>query len=174
MPNTTLLAVAGGLSIAGAAVGVTLGRSTVAEINPAYLQDAEVPFYSGLVPGGRPRADWAQVQAQEYQAQAQGQTPPPAGCVGCTWPVDPTPREDPAIATYDRMQYAQYEPAPPRERAEAPVRIMVVEQPAERDWNRVTRYANYPVRRDEASIQAEQEDHGGTDDGATGGDAVTD
>jgi hypothetical protein len=167
MPNTTLLAVAGGLSIAGAAVGVTLGRSTVAEINPAYMQDAEVPFYSGLVPGGRPRADWAQVQAQEYQAEAQA-PPPASGCVGCTWPVDPTPREDPAIARYDRVQYARYESAAPVERAEAPARIVVVEQPAQRDWSNVTRYAEEPVRRASASMPAEP-----TDDGADGEDAAT-
>ena len=166
MPNMTLLAVAGGLSLVGAVAGVSLGRSTVAEINPAYMQDAEVPFYSGLVPGGRPRADWAQVQAQEYQAEAQ--TPPPASCVGCTWPVDPTPREDPAIARYDRLQSARYETPAPVERAEAPVRIVVVEQPAQRDWSNVTRYAEEPVRRAAASMPAEP-----ADDGADGGDAAT-
>src|SRR5689334_18622739 len=99
------LGIAAALSIAGAAVGVHLGHATVGEINPAYFQDPEVPFYSNLVPGNRPRADWAQVQAQEYQ---EAQAAPPAGCVGCTWPVDPAPREDPVIARYDRVQYAQY------------------------------------------------------------------
>jgi hypothetical protein len=149
-----------------AAMGIHLGRSTVGEINPAYLQDPEVPFYSSLVPGDRQRADWAQVQAQEYQAE--GQAPPPPSCVGCTWPVDPTPRQDPAIARYDRVQYAQYEAAPMRERAQAPAEIVIVEQPAERDWSRVTRYTDYPVRRAEAPAQAEQED-----DGGDAGDAAT-
>ena len=168
MPHPTTLGIAAALSIAGAAFGVHLGRSTVGEINPAYLQDPEVPFYSDLVPGSRPRADWAQVQAQEYQAEAQA-PPPAAGCVGCTWPVDPTPREDPAIARYDRVQYAAYEPAPPRERAPAPAQIVIVEQPADRDWSRVTRYTDYPVRRGEAPVQAAQEDEGDED----GGDAAT-
>jgi hypothetical protein len=159
------LAIAATLSIAGAAVGIQLGRSTVGEINPAYLQEPEVPFYSNLVPGGRERADWAQVQAQEYQAAAQA--PPPASCPGCTWPVAPTPREDPAMARYDRVQYAAYEspPRPARAQAQAPVRIVVVEEPAERDWSRVTRYANYPVNRGEPAAPAEDAAETGGDEG---------
>ncbi len=170
MPHPTTLGIAALLSIAGAAFGVHLGRATVGEINPAYLQDPEVPFYSDLVPGGRPRADCAQVQAQEYEAEAEA-PPPAAGCVGCTWPADPTPREDPAIARYDRVQYAKYEVAPTRERAQAPAEVVIVEQPAERDWSGVTRYASYPVGHPETAAPADQGD-GGTD-AAAGGDAAT-
>jgi hypothetical protein len=164
VPHPATWGIAAALSIAGAAVGVHLGRSTIGEINPAYLQDPEVPFYSSLVPGGHQRADWAQVQAQEYQAEAQA--PPPASCVGCSWPADPTPREDPAIARYDRPQDLTYAAALPREQAQAPAQIVIVEQPAERDWSRVTRYARYPVDRSEAPAPVEQAD-------ADMGDAAT-
>ncbi|MDB5691768.1 MAG: hypothetical protein JWO81_831 [Alphaproteobacteria bacterium] len=154
MPHLTTLAIAAGLSVAAAVTGLHLGRATVAEINPAYLQDPEVPFYSDLVPGSRQRADWAQVQSQEYQAAAQA--PAPASCVGCTWPVDPTPRPDPALARYDRAAAAL-----PRERAEAPAEIVIVEQPASPDWTRVERYARYPVDHGgDAAAPAEEADEG--------------
>lgn len=166
MPNMTLLAVAGGLSIAGAVVGVGLGKSTVANINPVYLQDKDGSFYSDVVPGARSRADWAEVQAQEYRARDQA-PPPPPGCAGCTWPVAPTPREDPVLARYDRVQYAQYEQVAPPERAEAPVRIVVVEQPQERDWSRVTRYSSYAVDRAEAAPPPQQDASGEEGDAAT-------
>ena len=172
MPHLTTLGIAAALAASGAALGVHLGRSTVGEINPAYLQDPEVPFYSDLVPGNRPRADWGQVQAQEYQAEAQA--PAPASCVGCTWPVDPTPREDPVIARYDSEDDAQYEPAPPPERAQAPAQIVIVEQPVEREWSRVTRYAGYPVERGDVSAPAQQAAAPvGQDDGGDQGDAAT-
>jgi hypothetical protein len=160
VPHATTLAIAGGLSIAAAAAGIGLGRSTIAEINPAYLQDPEVPYYSDLVPGTRPRADWAQVQAQEYQAAAQA--PPPASCVGCTWPVDPAPREDPVVARYDRPVTAAL---PPSERAEAPARIVIVEPPASPERVRIVRYASYPVSRDEPPPPPPQEE---TDEGDGG------
>ena len=152
MPHPMTLGIAAALSIAGAAVGVHLGHATVGEINPAYFQDPEVPFYSDLVPGNRPRADWAQVTAEEYQADAQ--TPAPVGCANCDWPVAPTPREDPAIARYDRIRYASYETVAPPEVAEAPVRIVVVDQSPERDWGRVTRYSSYPVDQAQAAPPA--------------------
>jgi hypothetical protein len=154
VPHVTTLAIAGGLSIAAAAAGIGLGRSTIAEINPAYLQDPEVPFYSDLVPGARQRADWAQVQAQEYQAAGQA----PASCVGCTWPVDPAPREDPVVARYDRPEAAAL---PPPERAEAPARIVIVERPVSPERVRVVRYASYPVSRDDPPPPADEADEGG-------------
>lgn len=158
MPQPTTLVIAAGLSIAGAAIGVNMGHATIDQINPANFKDTDPRFYPDAAPGG-PRADWAQVQAQEYQAAAQATAP--QGCAGCTWPVAPVPPQDPTVARYDRALTA----AVPAERAEAPVRIVVVEQsPPEADWGRVQRYMRYPVER--SGDQAVEEDGG--DDGDAG------
>lgn len=156
MPHPTTILIAAGLSIAGAAAGVHLGRSTVGEINPAYFQDPEVPFYSDLVPGTHERADWAQVQAQEYQAAAQA--PPPPTCVNCTWPVAPSPAQNVVVASYDQPRAAT---RVVRERAEAPVEIVVVEQPADPDRARVDRYSRYQVDRNgDPAVEVDEGDAG--------------
>ncbi len=144
MPHSTTFMVLAGLSIAGAAIGVGLGSQTASAIDPAYFQDQEGPNYADLAPGGSRGTDWGQVQAQEYQAEAQA--PPPAGCAGCTWPVLPTAQPDPAAA---RVEQARAAVPVVRERAEAPVQITIVEPPAEPDWGRVERYTRYPVDRDD-------------------------
>jgi hypothetical protein len=113
MPRTTILAGLGVLSIAGIAAGVAMGRATVGDINPAYLQDKDGPFYADRVPDRSPGTDWNQVQAQEA---AQGPPPPPPGCLDCTWPVDPMPRHDPAV---DRALLAWTPRAEPIEAAYA-------------------------------------------------------
>jgi hypothetical protein len=157
MPHFNTLAVVAGLAVAGSVAGLTLGRATIAEINPVHYQDDGTPFDAELAPA-RSTGDWQQVQAQEYQAAAQATSP--AGCVGCTWPVDPMPRQDSAIARYDQPRAT----VPPPERAEAPVRIVVVESPPEPDWGRVDRYARYPVERNAAPAAGEADDGG---DGGT-------
>jgi hypothetical protein len=153
VPHPTTLLIAAGVAVAGAATGVHLGRSTIGQINPAYFQDPEVPFYSDLVPGTHQRADWAQVQAQEYQASAAA-SPPPAGCMGCTWPAIPAPQQDAALVRFDQPAAA---PAP-RERAEAPVRIVIVEQPVAPDRAQVERYSRYQVARDGDPAPVEEAD----------------
>jgi hypothetical protein len=134
MPRTTILAGLSVLSIAGIAAGVALGRATASDINPAYLQDKDGHFYAYLVPGrsaaSTASADWNQLQAQEYQA-AQGPPPPPAGCLDCTWPADPTPRHDSAV---DRALLAWTPRAEPVEAAYAEPR-------ADPEVARVIRYA---------------------------------
>ena len=57
MPVSTTLPIMAGLSILGAALGVTLGHSAIAEINPAYFNEAEDSFHADLVPYRSP--DWA-------------------------------------------------------------------------------------------------------------------
>jgi hypothetical protein len=99
MPATTTLPVLAGLSILGAALGVNLGRSAVAEINPAYYQEPEEHFHADLVPYRSP--DWAQAQAAGYQAAQQpvviGDLG--SGCIGCRdYPVEYYPKHDPAVA----------------------------------------------------------------------------
>jgi hypothetical protein len=156
MPHVTSLAIAAGLAVAGAAIGTQLGRSTAAAINPAYFQDPQATFYSDLAPGAQRQGDWDQAQqAQEYQASQQ--VAPPAGCPDCTWPTDPAPRQDPVVARYDAPEAAP----PPREEAEAPVRIVVVEQPAEPARDAVARYSGYQVDRNGDPAPATEGDQGG-------------
>ena len=161
MPHPTTLVVAAGLSMVGAAIGLSLGRATLDEINPANFKEPDTPFYADLAPN-RPRADWAQVQAQEYQAASQATAAP--GCAGCTWPMVPAAAQDPAVVRADPPRIA----AVPQERVEAPVRIVIVDPPPEPDWRRVERYARYPVERNREPVAYE-----GDGDGGDGRDAGT-
>lgn len=139
MPATTTLPIMAGLSILGAALGVTLGKSAISEINPAYFSDPEDSFHSDLVPYRSP--DWAQVQAAEYRAAQQpvlvGDLG--SGCVGCRdYPVDYVPRHEPAVDGYSDG-YAASAPA-------QPAQIVIVETPApDPARERIEAYASYPV-----------------------------
>jgi len=141
MPHTTSLIILGALCAGGIVAGVDLGRSTIDGINPAYTKDPDSPFYADLAPGsqtseGQPQ-DWQQVAAQELQA-AQG-PPAPATCLDCTWPVDPTPRHDPAV---DRALEAW---TPPSE----PARIRAARARADPELAQVARYAEYAPQPEE-------------------------
>jgi hypothetical protein len=140
VPQPTTLAILAGLSIVGTLVGVSVGRATLAQINPANFEDRESSFYSDMVPNA-PRADWAQVQQQEYQQAAQATAP--QTCLGCAWPVAPVPPQDPTVARYDQSIVAVVPPA----RVERPVRVAAVQPPSEPqpDWKQVERYTQYPV-----------------------------
>jgi hypothetical protein len=144
MPATTTLPIMAGLAILGAAAGVNLGQSAVAEINPAYFSDPEDSFHSDLVPYRSP--DWAQVQAAEYRAAQQpvlvGDLG--SGCIGCRdYPVEYVPRHDPAVDGY-QDGYAASAPAA------APAQIYIVEAPAaDPARERIQAYASYPVSSDE-------------------------
>jgi hypothetical protein len=132
----TLPALAG-LSIVGMALGVHLGRSAVAEINPAYFTEPEVPFHADMVPGGTP--DWAQVQVTEYQktglVEGLG-----SGCIGCRdYPIDYVPETDPAIeesvdGVEDGWSASSGEP----------IQAALVEDPAiQAGRERIERYSGY-------------------------------
>lgn len=142
MPATTTLPIMAGLSILGAALGVNLGRSAIAEINPSYFSDPEDGFHSDLVPYRSP--DWAQVQAAEYRAAQQ----PVAvgdlgsGCIGCRdYPVEYVPRHDPAVDGYQDGYAAS---------AAQPAQIVIVETtPHDPARERIQAYASYPVSSEE-------------------------
>jgi hypothetical protein len=132
-----------GLSILGAALGITLGNSAVAEINPAYFNEAEDDFHADLVPYRSP--DWGQVHQAEYRAAQQpviiGELG--SGCIGCrTYPVEYAPRHDPAVDRYVEGGLL---------RAPEPTNVEVVETaPApDPDRERIVRYASYPVSSEE-------------------------
>jgi hypothetical protein len=143
MPVSTTLPIMAGLSIVGAALGITLGKSAIAEINPAYFNEAEDDFHSDLVPYRAP--DWAQVHQAEYRAAQQPVlvTGLGSGCVGCrAYPVEYVPRHDPAVDS----AYSEGELL----RAPEPTQVIYAEAPApDPDRDRIQRYASYTVSSDE-------------------------
>ena len=146
MPASTTLPVVAGLSILGAALGISLGKSAIAEINPAYFSDPEESFHSDLVPYRSP--DWAQVHAAEYRAAQQpvlvGDLG--SGCIGCRdYPVEYAPVHDPAVDGYADGYAASVPP---------PAQVIVVETPApDSARERIQAYSTYPVSAEERPVQ---------------------
>jgi hypothetical protein len=145
MPHSLTLSMMAGLSLFAAAGGVYLGRSAVAEINPAYFSEPQTKFHADLVPNRS--ADWAQVQVGEYQ-QAALVTGLGEGCIGCRdYPVDYLPVHDPAVDGYQdgwaaSTGFAAESDELPAEEAQDPER------------ERIVRYASYPLTREEAAAEA--------------------
>jgi hypothetical protein len=147
MPVSTTLPVMAGLAILGAALGVGIGKSAIADINPAYFGEAEDSFHGDLVPNRGP--DWAQVHQADYRAAQQpvvfGDLG--TGCVGCRdYPVEYVPRHDPAV---DRYVEGETPTAP------EPAQAAVAEAaPAlDPDRERIQRYASFPVSGDEKPVE---------------------
>jgi hypothetical protein len=139
MAHPMTLPALAGLSIVGMALGVHLGRSAVAEINPAYFSDPEVPFHADMVPGGTP--DWAQVQLSEYQktglVQGLG-----TGCIGCRdYPIDYVPEADPTI---DGPSDG-YEDGWSASSGEPVHAVMVEEAEVDPAREQIERYSSYPL-----------------------------
>jgi hypothetical protein len=150
MPYALTLPVVAAASIVGAtAVGILLGRSAIAEINPVHFQTAEeTQFFADLAPNRR--ADWGAVQAAEYrqQAAAPAPAPPAGGCVGCaTWPAGAPQVRDPQA---DRaLRQAWREARAPAPQVRYVERIVYEDARPDPVPARVRRYAHYPVYRDE-------------------------
>jgi len=145
MPASTTLPIVACLALIGSALGVSLGRSAIAEINPAYFTDPEVPFHADLVPNRG--TDWAQVQALEYQ-QASAADGLGTGCVGCrAFPAEYVPQHEPAVDGYQDGWAASARVAPAAPEAWA-------EEEAEPDPGRadIVRYASYRVSEDEEEL----------------------
>jgi hypothetical protein len=151
MPVSTTLPIMAGLSILGAALGVGLGRSAIAEINPAYFNEAEDSFHADLVPYRSP--DWAQVHSAEYRAAQQpvivGELG--SGCIGCRdYPVEYVPRHDPLVDRYVEGGLL---------RAPEPTNVATVETPpaADPERERIQLYSSYRVSSEEPSPAAPAE-----------------
>jgi len=146
MPVSTTLPVMAGLSILGAALGITVGKSAIAEINPAYFNEAEDDFHADLVPYRG--SDWAQVHQAEYRAAQQpvvvGELG--SGCVGCAdYPVAYVPRHDPAVDSYADGDLL---------RAPEPTLVTVAAAPApDAAREQIARYASYPVSSEERPVE---------------------
>jgi hypothetical protein len=140
-----------GLSILGAALGITLGKSAIAEINPAYFNEAEDEFHSELVPYRSP--DWAQVHQAEYRAAQQpvlvGELG--SGCIGCrAYPVEYVPQHDPAVDRYVEGGYVEGGLL----RAPEPTNAVVEPAPApDPDRERIALYSSYPVSSEERQVE---------------------
>jgi hypothetical protein len=145
MPVSTTLPIVAGLSILGAALGITLGHAAVAEINPAYFNEHEDEFHADLAAYRSP--DSAQVQQAQYLGAQQpvvvGELG--TGCVGCRdYPVAYVPRHDPAVDYYSEEEVLT-----------APEPTVVTASAAAPDPAReqIQRYSSYPVSSDEKPAQ---------------------
>jgi hypothetical protein len=150
MPASTTLPIVAALALIGSAAGVTLGRSAIAEIDPAYFTDPEVPFHADLA--SNRGTDWAQVQALEYQ-QASAADGLGTGCVGCrAFPAEYAPRHEPAVDGYQDgwTASARFAAAP----AEAMVEEEMEPDPERAD---IVRYASYRVSEDEREAAPAEE-----------------
>ncbi|HEY0112912.1 MAG TPA: hypothetical protein VGB59_07130 [Allosphingosinicella sp.] len=156
MPHAATLPLIAGLSIAGAALGLTLGRSAIAEIDPAYFRDPEVPFHADLAANRSP--DWAQVQAAEYQQLGLQQEV--VECADCAVPAAgyallraPPPTE---------YREAAWTPPEPHYEEEAKP-LAEAERLVDPEMERLQRYASYTVAEEaEQPTPAEEEGSIGT------------
>jgi len=168
MPHSlTLPLIAAATLVGGAATGIALGHSTVAEINPKHFgagDDAASQFYGDLAPNRR--ADWGQVAAAELQQAATA--PPPVTNTAATWPAAPAPLHDPNVDRALAQAWREVRAPAPQPRF---VETVVYEQAERPDPvpERVHRYASYPVYRDAPPPPPPPED----EDEGPGGDAAT-
>ena len=143
-----------GLAALGVATGVWLGGAAVGEIDPFYFSGSpDSSFVADRMP--QP-PDWAQVQVGEYQQEGL--------ITQSTAPVPGAVYASPALATYGQSWSAETEqqaepvrvwaaraaePVRVWTRREAPVEEAVEEEPVDREWQRVERYASYPISAEE-------------------------
>jgi len=149
-----------GLSIMGAACGVWLGKSAIADINPAYYNEPETRFHSDLVPYRSP--DWAKVQAAELQ-QASGGEDYGRFCLGCIdYPEDAHPAPIHQADGFEDGWSASASYAEPEVYA-ASAETAPVEQ-ADPEWQRVQLYAQARVSADEPEQAPAQPEDAPADD----------
>jgi hypothetical protein len=138
------LPIVAGLSVAGAALGLHLGRSAIAEINPAYFTDPEVPFHADLSPYRSP--DWAQVQAAEYHQPAIVGEGFGGGCIGCV--------AAPVVYSPQGVLHVQAWQPESAYAVEAQPQAVEAEAAPEPELERVRRYASYPLTAEEGQAAA--------------------
>jgi hypothetical protein len=137
----TLSAVAA-LSIAGAAIGVQLGRGTIADIDPLHFSEApRERFFSDLVPGGYQTSDSATGRSEDFWAGSMNASGRPE-CFDC------------AAVTEVRG----YGFAPDDQSQDGYVSEAALPEPVEHrndEHAEVARYASFPVTQEEAERQSE-------------------
>jgi len=132
------LPIIGALAVAGGALGLHLGNSAIAEIDPSYFQDPPTRFHSDLSP-------YRSAPSAPYAGAAEGPAPLVlgTGCVGCrTYPEEYYPQTDPAVeALYDSPDAAE----PPIELAAASTNEDQALAERQAMLDRLDRYARFAV-----------------------------
>jgi hypothetical protein len=142
------------LSIAGAAIGVQLGRSAIAEINPLYFSaPQQARFFADLAPKAYRLGTSGWSDANDYwfnELNVSGR----GACLDCNRNFVEPETVEAALPDWD-------EPAPPNERIEADA------EPPDRGLgaSQIERYAAFPVTAEEAIEQTRREP-GSADQGA--------
>ena len=154
MPNSLVLPLIAGLSIAGAAVGVQLGHSAIAEIDPSLFSEPEESFHAGLAPYQSP--DWARVQQAEYaQPEVVAQPEVPPACIGCvTWPIELGPQ--PSVVAPREYRVAAEPSGRVRYARTEMVSSVVIDDVPGPARERIARYSSYPVSSDDEPAEAAQ------------------
>jgi hypothetical protein len=153
VPQSIVLPLIAGLSLAGAAVGVQLGHSAINEIDPGLFAEPEENFHAPLAANQSP--NWAQVQQAEY-AQPEVVTQPevPPACIGCViWPIELGPRPSTAVPQEYRIASAS-RPARTQEAETAP--SVVVDEVPDPARERIARYSSFPVSSDDKPAETAQ------------------
>ncbi len=147
MNRSLTLPTMGALMLAGAALGIHLGKASIAEINPAYFSERPSRFHADLSP---------------YQSDGDDGLQPSGGasmislgseCVGCrTYPEEYHPIHDPAVDQYPTSDSDAQEPV-----SFAEQQPTQEPRPGDQGKARVELYASFPVSAEEAAARASAE-----------------
>lgn len=144
MPLPTTLPIAAALAIAGTIAGIQLGRSAIAEIDPAHFGAPEsARFFADLVPGGYRASQAEYARYNDFWAD-ESAIPAQPDCFECGHYAEPA--EFSAEADYSSVDigaYAQAAALPPPAPAEE--RYLMPEE--------IELYASFPVTREEAELR---------------------
>ena len=164
MPHPLTLSTLAVLAVAGTVGGVFLGRSAIAEINPAYYDEPETRFHADLVPNP-PGFDAPSVRQAGYLTDGEAASALGTGCVNClTYPEEYYPVHDSSVDKY-QPGYAEMIETP------EPQAAVDVSEPDEQDEQRnadfaaVERYASYAVESEAVVEPAAQVELAAAEDG---------
>jgi hypothetical protein len=148
MAQLLKLPILGGLVLAGGALGMHLGNSSIAEINPAYFQDRPTRFHSDL-------AAYQSPASVHYAARVDSPGPFElgTGCIGCrTYPEEYIPQRDPYVDAIIEGEAIEARPLVQRAAMATQDDAALVERQARLD--QVDRYARFAVSVEQQAQQA--------------------
>jgi hypothetical protein len=150
MPQALTLQIIAGMTVAGAALGLHLGQSSISEIDPSLFAEPETRFHADLVPNPAPIAG-------DYTAQTDGRETAGlgAGCIDCrAYPEEYYPVQDPAIESLSVDSEAPVAFASYQEQSPAAVTSRSPEM------ERLERYSRFRISSDEKEAPASVEAQG--------------
>lgn len=145
MAHPITLPTLGILALLGTGAGVHLGRSAIAEINPAYFDWSErsSSFYADLTPQGSSHSAPQALSAGDEQSYSR------VNCIGCnTYPEEYRPLHDPAVDGFESIDAESSDPSPVQfavDEREVPVEIVRLMA----DRARMELYARAPTTAEE-------------------------